>query len=102
MIGALHLAALFVIAILAAMPAYYVLRRTNQGRARGAIAYLGGFLFGFAGFLLLPTRDPILAQSALLAAFFGPFMGMSRARYMRQRKARGRRRRSQRADTARA
>ncbi len=47
-----------------------------------------GFFFGFAGFLLLPTRDVVLSQSALLAAFTGPFFGMARARYMRQRRER--------------
>lgn len=93
MIGALHTAVFFVIAILAALPSYYFLRRTDKGRARGAIAYLSGFFFGFAAFLLLPTRDELLAEVALLAAFVGPFMGMSRARYMRLRRERDRKKR---------
>jgi len=94
MISAMHMAAFLITAVLAAIPTYYVLRRTGHGRARGSIAYLMGFFFGFAGFLLLPTRDAVLSQSALLAAFSGPFFGMARARYMRQRKGRNKGRRS--------
>lgn len=93
MISAMHMAVFLITAVLAAIPAYYFLRRTDEGRARGAIAYLSGFLFGFAAFLLLPTRDVVLSQSALLAAFVGPFVGMSRARYMRLRRERGKARR---------
>lgn len=94
MIGAMHMAVFLITAVLAAMPAYYFLRRTDEGRARGAVAYLSGFVFGFAAFLLLPTRDVVLSQAALLAAFSGPFFGMARARYMRQRRERNRRKRS--------
>lgn len=88
MISAMHLAVFLITAVLAAIPTYYVLRRTDEGRARGAIAYLMGFFFGFVGFLMLPTRDAVLSQSALLAAFSGPFFGMARARAMRQRRER--------------
>lgn len=88
MISAMHLAVFLITAVLAAFPTYYVLRRTDEGRARGAIAYLMGFFFGLAGFLLLPTRDAVLSQSALLAAFTGPFFGMARARTMRLRRER--------------
>jgi cyanate permease len=90
MISAMHLAVFLITAVLAAIPTYYILRRTDEGRARGAVAYLMGFLFGFVGFLLLPTRDVVLSESALLAAFSGPFFGMARARYMRQRRERNR------------
>lgn len=100
MISAMHMAVFLITAVLAAIPAYYFLRRTNEGRARGAIAYLSGFLFGLAAFVLLPTRDVMLSQSALLAAFAGPFIGMSRARYMRLRRERNKQRR--RAQKARA
>ncbi len=91
--GAMHMAVFLVVAVLAATPAYYTLRRTDEGRARGAVAYLLGFTIGLAGFVLLPTRDVVLSQSALLAAFAGPFVGMLRARYMRLRKGRIRPRR---------
>lgn len=93
MLGALHLATFLVVAVLAATPAYYFLRRTDEGRARGAIAYLSGFMIGLAGFVLLPTRDVVLSQAALLAAFAGPFVGMLRARAIRLRKGRVRQRR---------
>lgn len=93
MLSPLHVATFLVVSVLAAGPAYYFLRRTDEGRARGAIAYLSGFTIGLAGFVLLPSRDVVLSQSALLAAFAGPFVGMLRARYMRQRKERGRHRR---------
>ncbi|RTL68957.1 MAG: hypothetical protein EKK41_14540 [Hyphomicrobiales bacterium] len=86
MIGAMHMAVFLVTAVLAAIPAYYFLRRTDEGRARSAIAYLSGFSFGIAAFLMLPTRDVVLSQSALLAAFTGPVLGMMRARYMRRRR----------------
>jgi peptidoglycan/LPS O-acetylase OafA/YrhL len=103
MIGAMHMAAFLITAVLAAIPAYYVLRRTDEGRARGAIAYLSGFFFGITAFLLLPTRDPVLAQSALLAAVIGPVFGMMRARYMRQRRERAKqRRKARRGDVAQA
>ncbi|MDX2204279.1 MAG: hypothetical protein NW223_16120 [Hyphomicrobiaceae bacterium] len=88
MLGAMHMAVFLVTAVLAAIPAYYCLRRTDEGRARGAVAYLSGFLFGIAAFLLLPTRDLLLSQSALLAAVGGPVLGIMRARYMRKRRAR--------------
>ena len=93
MISAMHMAVFLITAVLAASPAYYFLRRTDEGRARGAIAYLSGFFVGVVAFALLPTRDTMLSQSALLAAFSGPFIGMARARYMRQRRGRAKERR---------
>lgn len=91
--SAMHLAVFLIAAVLAAIPPYYLLRRTDEGRARTAIAYLAGFAIGLAAVGLLPTRDVLLTQSALLAAFVGPFVGMARARYIRQRKLRNRERR---------
>lgn len=90
MIGAMHMAVFLIAAVLSAIPTYYVLRRTDEGRARSAIAYLSGFAVGLVALALLPTRDVVLSQSALLAAFLGPFLGMARARSMRQRRGRSR------------
>lgn len=93
MIGAMHMAVFLITAVLAAIPAYYILRRTDEGRARGAVAYLLGFFFGVAAFLLLPTADVVLSQTALVAAVTGPMFGMMRARYMRKRRERVRQKR---------
>ena len=38
MISAMHLAVFLIAAVLAAFPTYYLLRRTDEGRARGAIS----------------------------------------------------------------
>lgn len=100
MISAMHMAVFLIAAVLSALPTYYLLRRTDEGRARGAIAYLMGFAIGLVAVMLLPTADVRLTQSALLAAFAGPFFGMARARYIRQRKLRVRARRRGRAPLA--
>jgi hypothetical protein len=93
MIGAVHAIAFLIIAVLAATPTYYVLRRTNEGRARGSVAYLCGFAIGMVAVAVLPTSDMAMSQAALAAAFLGPFAGMSRARYMRLRRERNKARR---------
>jgi glycerol uptake facilitator-like aquaporin len=93
MVGAVHVAVFLIIVVLAASPAYYFLRRTDAGRARGAAAYLSGFAIGIVAVAMLPTTDTVMSQAALLAAFTGPFVGMARARYMRLRRERNRARR---------
>jgi uncharacterized protein YqgC (DUF456 family) len=88
MVSAEHFAIFVVIATLSATPTYYVLRRTGEGRARSAIAYLIGLAVGIAAAALLPHADSPTLESGLLAAFVGPFVGMARAGYMRRRRER--------------
>ena len=88
MLGPAQVIAFAVVALVAASPAYYFLRRTSEGRARGAIAYIAGFLTGIAATsLLMPVRPPVV-EAGLLAAFVGPFLGMTRARWIRMRRRR--------------
>lgn len=80
---------LSLVAVASAALACMTLRRGKTGRARSAVAYVGGFLAGAmvsstAATALGPlTRDatPILA-AGLLGAFFGPFVGMLRAKWL--------------------
>jgi purine-cytosine permease-like protein len=88
MVSAVHIAVFLVIATLSASPAYYFLRRTDRGRARGSIAYLSGFIVGMFATCLLPPADPRMFEAGLVAAFAGPFIGMARAGYMRRRRER--------------
>jgi hypothetical protein len=93
MIGAVHAIVFLIVAMLAATPTYYILRRTSEGRARGSTAYLCGFAIGIVAVAVLPTSDTAMPLAALTAAFLGPFAGMSRARYMRLRRERNKARR---------
>jgi hypothetical protein len=93
MFSAVHLAVFLGVSTLAAVPAYYLLRRTDEGRARSAIAYLLGFIVGIVATALLPLADSAAVQAGLLAAFTGPFLGITRAGYMRRRRLRNKARR---------
>jgi hypothetical protein len=97
MFSAVHLAVFLGVSTLAAVPAYYLLRRTDEGRARSAIAYLLGFMAGIVATALLPLADSTASQAGLLAAFTGPLLGMARAGYMRRRRLRNKARRHLRA-----
>lgn len=74
--------------ILAALPGQSILRQSRRGRARSAIAYLAGLLAGFATTVLLVLTVGKSADSSavlgggLLGAFFGPFVGMARAKWL--------------------
>ena len=73
--------------VLAGFVPYALLRATRHGRARTAIAYLSGLAIGLAVTVLLavvtsPYRDPgTIIGPGLLGAFFGPFIGMLRAKW---------------------
>ena len=94
MVSALHLAVFLLIATLAATPAYYLLRRTSEGRARGSIAYLLGLAVGLTAASFISTPDNPTLGAGLLGAFVGPWLGMARAAYMRLRRERNRRRKA--------
>jgi hypothetical protein len=80
---------LLLVGLLAAAPAYSLLRRSARGRARGAIAYLAGLATGVASMvaaaaLLQPVvRTAIIVEAGLLSAFFGPFAGMLCAKWQK-------------------
>src|SRR5262245_24480601 len=83
---------LALVAFLAALPPYNVLRQRGRGRARSAIAYLMGLAAGLActvvlALVLRRLADPAAVIGAgLLAAFFAPFIGMARAKWERPRR----------------
>ena len=66
MVSAVHIAVFLVIATLSASPAYYFLRRTDRGRARGSISYLSGFAVGMFATCLLPPADPRMFEAGLV------------------------------------
>jgi hypothetical protein len=81
------------VAALAALPPYRLLRQSNQGRARSAVGYLSGFLAGLTATAFLTVvvlgfadRTAVLEAGAC-GAFFGPFVGMLRAKWDGPRKA---------------
>jgi hypothetical protein len=79
------------VAVAAGVPAYVTLRESGRGRARGAVAYLGGFFTGIATttllFVMLPAvltaSAPDIGSIGLVGSFWGPFLGMARAKWVR-------------------
>jgi hypothetical protein len=83
---------LALVAFLAATPPYRVLCQSARGRARSAIGYLLGLVTGIAATLALAfalrahaDAEAILV-TGLLASFFGPFVGMLRAKWSGKRR----------------
>jgi predicted lysophospholipase L1 biosynthesis ABC-type transport system permease subunit len=81
------------VAALAALPPYKLLRQSSEGRARSAIGYLSGFLAGlvataFLAVVVLGFADrTAVVEAGVCAAFFGPFIGMVRAKWDGPRKS---------------
>jgi hypothetical protein len=80
---------LSLVGLLAAAPAYRLLRQSERGRARSAVAYLAGLITGLAltivlAALLKPVvRTTMVPEAGLLSAFFAPFAGMLLAKWER-------------------
>jgi len=78
---------LVVAAVLAGVASYSLLRHANRGRARSALSYLFGLAAGLAAttssmMFLQPYADPtIMLGPGILGSFFGPFVGMLRAKW---------------------
>jgi predicted lysophospholipase L1 biosynthesis ABC-type transport system permease subunit len=82
--------AFWLVALLAAVPAFRIVRQGKRGRARSAIAYLAGFFTGLAatvGLALaaatLTAIDAPLFNAGVSAAFLGPFTGIVHAKLRR-------------------
>jgi len=82
--------AFWLVALLAAAPAFRIMRQGRRGRARSAIAYLAGFFLGLAltvGLSLaaasLLTADSPVFNAGVTAAFLGPFTGLVHAKLRR-------------------
>src|SRR5262245_32760458 len=80
----------WLVAVLAAVPAYSVVRQGRRGRARSAIAYLAGHFLGLAvtvGLALaaasLTATEASLFNAGITAAFIGPFTGIVHAKLRR-------------------
>ena len=78
---------LVVAAVLASVASYSLLRHASRGRARSALSYLCGMATGLVAttscmMILHPYADPaIMIGPGILGAFFGPFLGMLRAKW---------------------
>jgi hypothetical protein len=75
--------ALILVGALSALPAHRIVRHQRRGRARSAIGYLSGFALGLSMSVLLSLKAGAPEEPGLLAAFFGPFVGMARAKWQR-------------------
>jgi hypothetical protein len=82
--------AFWFVVVLAAWPAFSIVRQSGRGRARSAIAYLAGFSSGLAATvglaLALATfvSTPIaMFNAGVAAAFLGPFTGIVHAKLRR-------------------
>jgi hypothetical protein len=79
--------ALALVALLAALPAYSLLRQSERGRARSAIAYLMGLATGLTAAVALSTllgrlaHVAMVGEAGLVGAFFAPFAGMLCAKW---------------------
>ena len=79
--------ALVAATVLAGLAPYTLLRATRRGRARTSLAYLSGLAVGLLVTVVLaaiisPYGDPgSVIGPGLLGAFFGPFIGMLRAKW---------------------
>jgi hypothetical protein len=77
-------------ALLGGAAAYLPLCQTARGRARSAIAYLAGLAAGLTATacavaaLHSKADGDAMAVAGLLGSFFGPFLGMLRARWRRK------------------
>jgi hypothetical protein len=82
-------AAFWLVAVLAAVPAFSIVRQGRRGRARSAIAYLAGFFLGLAATVGLALAASLLTTEAsffnagVTAAFLGPFTGIVHAKLRR-------------------
>ena len=80
----------WLVAVLAAAPAFIIVRQGKRGRARSAIAYLAGFFAGLAATLalaltaanLIASESPLF-NAGVTAAFLGPFTGIVHAKLRR-------------------
>jgi len=78
---------LAVAAVLASVASYSLLRHGSRGRARSALSYLCGLAAGLAATtscmaFLQPYADPaVMLGPGVLGSFFGPFVGMLRAKW---------------------
>jgi hypothetical protein len=92
---------LSLVGFIAAVPAYVLVRQSERGRARTAIAYLCGLSSGLFATVLLSqllrwfVEPDAIVEPGVFSAFFFPFVGMARAKWERPR------RRSRRAAMAR-
>jgi predicted lysophospholipase L1 biosynthesis ABC-type transport system permease subunit len=75
--------AFWFVVVLAALPAFSIMRQSKRGRARSAIAYLAGFFFGLVATIGLSlalatwVSTPLAVFNAgAAAAFLGPFTGI--------------------------
>jgi glycerol uptake facilitator-like aquaporin len=73
----------------AALPAFRIVRQSSRGRARGAMAWLFGFLVGVITTMLLcfttgevANPDAQTAACGLLGAFVGPFIGILHGKWL--------------------
>ena len=84
--------ALLLIGFIAAAPAYSLVRQSQRGRARSAIAYLSGFLSGLLVTVVLLQLGHALVEPdaiigpGLFSSFFCPFAGIARAKWQGPRK----------------
>jgi hypothetical protein len=80
---------LIVSGYVAALPAFRIVRRSNRGRARSALAWICGFASGLVAALLcsvaIPMPHPSQSASAagIVGAFTGPFIGILYGRWVR-------------------
>ncbi len=78
---------LVVAAVLASLASYSLLKHASRGRARSALSYLCGLAAGLAAttscmVLLTPYAEPTaMLGPGILGSFFGPFVGMLRAKW---------------------
>ena len=92
---------LSLVGFIAAAPAYVLVRQSERGRARTAIAYLCGLSSGLFATMLLSrllrwfVEPDAIVEPGVFSSFFFPFVGMARAKWERPR------RRSRRAAMAR-
>ena len=89
--------AFWVVAVLAAVPAFTIMRRRRRGRARSAIAYLAGFFAGLIvtlglslGVQILVAADAQVFNAGVAAAFLGPFTGIVHGKLKRSARRRPR------------
>src|SRR5262249_23462250 len=82
--------AFWIVALVAAAPAFTIVRQSRRGRARSAVAYLAGFFAGLAASLglavaanLLLAADATVFNAGVTAAFIGPFTGIVHAKLKR-------------------
>jgi glycerol uptake facilitator-like aquaporin len=74
---------------LAALPALRTVRQSTRGRARSATAWILGFFVGVIVTMLLSVTigdvansDAPVAGCGLVGAFFGPFIGIVRGKWL--------------------